>query len=82
MKNVFFKIIWNIIKFIFKFTIVSIILGYPTMILWNYTLSIIFMIPEISFIQAICLNLLSSILIKSNFNSNEKETPIRKFTKR
>ena len=89
MKNLFFKIIWNVIKLIFILCITALIFGYPTMLLWNYTLPELFGLGEITFIQASCLNLLSSLLIKSSIlNPVEKEVinntkePIRKFNRR
>jgi len=45
--------------------IVIVILGYPLMLLWNWLLPDIFGLPEITFWQAIGLNLLSTILFKS-----------------
>jgi hypothetical protein len=45
--------------------IVIVLLGYPLMLLWNWLMPIIFGLPEITFWQAIGLNLLSTILFKS-----------------
>lgn len=45
--------------------IVIVILGYPLMLLWNWLMPFIFGLPEITFWQAIGLNLLSTILFKS-----------------
>jgi len=45
--------------------IVIVILGYPLMLLWNWLMPVIFGLPEITFWQAIGLNLLSTILFKS-----------------
>jgi len=39
--------------------------GYPLMWLWNWLMPIIFGLPEITFWQAIGLNLLSTVLFKS-----------------
>ena len=45
--------------------ILIVILGYPLMLLWNWLMPEIFGLPEITFWQAIGLNLLSTILFKS-----------------
>jgi len=45
--------------------IVVVLLGYPLMLLWNWLMPVIFDLPEITFWQAIGLNLLSTILFKS-----------------
>jgi membrane protein required for beta-lactamase induction len=45
--------------------IAIVLLGYPLMLLWNWLMPVIFGLPEITFWQAIGLNLLSTILFKS-----------------
>jgi len=52
--------------------IVAIIIAFPTMWLWNWLMPVIFSLPEIGFWQALGLNLLSGILIKSTTNVNKK----------
>jgi hypothetical protein len=44
---------------------VLLILGYPLMWLWNWLMPTMFGLPEITFWQAVGLNLLSTILFKS-----------------
>jgi hypothetical protein len=44
---------------------IALILGLPVMWLWNWLMPSIFNLPTITFIQAIGLNLLTSILFKS-----------------
>jgi membrane protein required for beta-lactamase induction len=51
--------------------IVIVLLGYPLMLLWNWLMPIIFNLPEITFWQAIGLNLLSTILFKSTTIKNK-----------
>jgi membrane protein required for beta-lactamase induction len=51
--------------------IVIVILGYPLMLLWNWLMPIIFGLPEITFWQAIGLNVLSTILFKSTTIKNK-----------
>jgi membrane protein required for beta-lactamase induction len=51
--------------------IVIVLLGYPLMLLWNWLMPIIFGLPEITFWQAIGLNLLSTILFKSTTIKNK-----------
>ena len=61
MKNSFEAIA----AFLGLIAIVIVLLGYPLMLLWNWLMPIIFGLPEITFWQAIGLNLLSTILFKS-----------------
>ena len=56
----------TILEFIGLLCIVAVLLGYPLMLLWNWLMPVIFNLPEISFWQAIGLNILSSILFKSS----------------
>jgi hypothetical protein len=46
----------------------ALILGLPTMILWNWLMPKIFGLVQIDIFQAIGLNFLSGILLKSNVN--------------
>jgi hypothetical protein len=52
--------------------LVAILYALPTLILWNLLMPDIFGLPSIGFWQAIGLNLLSAILLKSNIKSNDK----------
>jgi len=54
-----------IAAFLGMIAIVIVILGYPLMMLWNWLMPVIFGLPEITFWQAIGLNLLSTVLFKS-----------------
>jgi membrane protein required for beta-lactamase induction len=51
--------------FLGMIAIVIVLLGYPLMLLWNWLMPVIFGLPEITFWQAIGLNLLSTVLFKS-----------------
>jgi membrane protein required for beta-lactamase induction len=51
--------------------IAIVLLGYPLMLLWNWLMPIIFGLPEITFWQAIGLNLLSTILFKPTTIKNK-----------
>jgi sensor histidine kinase YesM len=44
---------------------VCFVIALPTMWLWNWLMPIIFMLPTITYLQALGLNLLSAILVKS-----------------
>jgi hypothetical protein len=46
----------------------ALILGFPTMILWNWLMPRIFGLTQIDIFQAMGLNFLSGILLKSNVN--------------
>jgi membrane protein required for beta-lactamase induction len=61
MKNSFEAIA----AFLGMVAIVIVLLGYPLMLLWNWLMPIIFGLPEITFWQAIGLNILSTVLFKS-----------------
>jgi hypothetical protein len=57
-------LIYNITYLIGILILVVMIMGYPLMLLWNWVMPSIFNLPQISFWQAVGLNLLSAILIK------------------
>ena len=46
----------------------ALILAFPTMVLWNWLMPRIFGLTQIDIFQALGLNFLSSILLKSNVN--------------
>lgn len=50
------------------------ICGYPLMWLWNWLMPTIFNLPQITFWQAVGLNLLSSILFKTNITKSKEKT--------
>jgi hypothetical protein len=54
-----------IAAFLGMIAIAIVLLGYPLMMLWNWLMPVIFGLPEITFWQAIGLNLLSTVLFKS-----------------
>ncbi len=45
--------------------VVGVIIGYPTMLLWNWLMPEIFGLTKITFLQAVGLYILSGIMIKS-----------------
>ena len=71
MKNSF-EAIGAFIGIIAVICTVLLILGYPVMWLWNWLMPTIFNLPEITFWQAIGLNLLSTILFKSSSTTIKK----------
>ena len=46
----------------------ALILAFPTMVLWNWLMPRIFGLTQIDIFQALGLNFLSGILLKSNVN--------------
>ena len=52
--------------FIGMIAITIVLLGYPIMLLWNWLMPSIFGLPEITFWQAIGINILSTILFRSS----------------
>jgi hypothetical protein len=55
-------ILEGILKIMAIISLVCLLLGLPLMLLWNWLMPIIFDLSEISFWQAVGLNLLASIL--------------------
>ena len=51
--------------------VLSVIAAFPTMWLWNYVVPDVFSLPTITLGQAIALNCLSGILIKSTSTSSK-----------
>jgi hypothetical protein len=54
--------------FIGTIAIILVILGYPVMLLWNWLMPELFGLREITFWQAIGLNMLSTILFRPSVN--------------
>jgi hypothetical protein len=52
--------------------IVALFLGLPLMLLWNWLIPIIFNLPEITFWQAVGLNILAGILFNKTVYKNKK----------
>ncbi len=51
----------------------ALLIGGPLWLLWNWLMPLIFGLPHITFWQAVGLNLLSSILFKTNINTNKNK---------
>ena len=51
----------------------AILIGGPLMLLWNWLMPTLFNLPEITFWQACGLNLLSTMIFKSNTSINKKD---------
>jgi hypothetical protein len=64
MKN----IIESIATFLGLIAILIVILGYPVMLLWNWLIPELFGLSEITFWQAIGLNILCTILFRPTIN--------------
>lgn len=54
----------KIIASVLVLILIGIILAYPTMLLWNWLMPDIFGLTEITFLQALGINLLSDILFR------------------
>ena len=50
---------------------VMLLLGLPLQLLWNWLMPSLLNLPHITFWQAVGLNLISSILFKSNINTKK-----------
>jgi hypothetical protein len=66
-------ILEGILKIMAIISLVCLLLGLPLMLLWNWLIPVIFGLSEISFWQAVGLNLLASILFArtSTINNNK-----------
>lgn len=53
--------------------IISVLFSLPVMWLWNGLMPAIFKLPEITFLQALGLNILCGILFKSNYTLQSKK---------
>ena len=51
--------------------IIAILLAFPLKWLWNWLMPLIFDLPRITVIQALGLNILSGILLKSNYGKDK-----------
>jgi hypothetical protein len=77
----------NILSFVFILIFAALVLGLPVMFLWNLVMPEVFVLTEITFMQAIELNLLSAFLIKgTNFNpfskGNSEKSDTKPFVKK
>jgi hypothetical protein len=66
------KVLGVILLVIGGIALVTLLLGWPLMLLWNWLMPTIFGLPIITFWQAVGLNVLSTIIFKSqSFKSNK-----------
>lgn len=64
------EILAGVIMFLGTILLIGIILGLPLMLLWDWLMPMLFGLPTITFLQAIGLNLLASILFKTTVKKN------------
>jgi len=55
-------------------TLSAIVMGLPLMLLWNYCVPHVFPLPEITYWQAVALNLISFILLPKQFSREDKHS--------
>lgn len=60
------KILLGVGVFILMFLILAALLSLPVMLLWDWLMPSIFGLREITWVEALGLNFLSALLIKSN----------------
>ncbi len=65
-------IIGGILLFVGIVCLISVLLAWPTMLLWNWLMPVIFKLPVITFWQALGLTCLSNILFKSTTTTEKK----------
>lgn len=66
MDNKFGKFIGSIMYGFSAMCIMACVMGYPVMWFWNYTMPEIFGLPEVDFLHALALNVLSGALFGKN----------------
>jgi hypothetical protein len=74
MKNLLTKIkssLATILVVLAILFLVSLVLGLPLMLLWNWLIPTIFGLTKITFFQAVGLNFLCSIMFKNSENSKK-----------
>ena len=74
MKNLINKIqgsVGTVLVVLMILGFVSLLLGLPLMLLWNWLIPTIFGLTKISFFQAVGLNFLCSIMFKSQDNKKD-----------
>jgi hypothetical protein len=62
------KVIEAILLVVGLLLLYALILAFPTMVLWNWLMPRIFGLTQIDIFQAMGINFLSGILLKSNIN--------------
>jgi hypothetical protein len=62
------KVIEAILLVVGLLFLYALILAFPTMVLWNWLMPRIFGLTQIDIFQAMGINFLSGILLKSNIN--------------
>jgi hypothetical protein len=67
MKNSF-ELLGGVFAFLGLIAIILVLLGYPLMLLWNWLMPFLFNLPEITFWQAIGLNVLCTILFRPSID--------------
>ena len=67
------KTIESIATFLGLIAIVIVLLGYPVMLLWNWLMPEIFGLSEITFWQAIGLNILCTILFRPSISIKKQD---------
>jgi hypothetical protein len=65
--------ITSILTFLLIVAVAALILGFPLMLLWNWLMPIIFNLPQISFLEALGLNALATILFKNSTTTTKKD---------
>ena len=72
MEN-FLKVIGAIVIAIVILLLVAVLFAIPTLLLWNWLMPLLFGLKTITLFQAWGINLLTSILFKSNYKSVKKD---------
>jgi hypothetical protein len=67
------KTIEAIALFFGTIAIIVVLLGYPVMLLWNWLMPELFGLSEVTFWQAIGLNILCTILFRPSINIKKQD---------
>lgn len=66
------KILGMVGAVLFVSVILAIVLALPIMLCWNYVMPAVFGLPKLTFMQALVMNILSALLIKSGASTSSK----------
>jgi hypothetical protein len=67
------KLLANILEIALVVVFIVLLLGLPTMLLWNWIMPTKFGLPKLDFMESCGLTLLTTILFKSNTSNTNKQ---------
>lgn len=70
----FSKLVFGVLMVVAVAGLVAVVLGWPTMLLWNSTVPEVFGLSALTFWQAVRLNVLCALLFKSSGSSSSSSS--------